>query len=90
MRTWNGTILGPGGTAFENRIISLKLYCDQHYPEHPPLVKFISRIDLACVKCAPPRPPTPGGASDPAPPASPRDGTVEARSFPVLDRKSVV
>ena len=53
MRTWNGTILGPHGTAHENRIYSLKLFCDQHYPEQPPLVKFTSRIDMSCVKCDP-------------------------------------
>lgn len=51
MRTWNGTILGPPGTAHENRIYSLKLFCDQHYPEQAPLVKFTSRIDMSCVKC---------------------------------------
>jgi len=51
MRTWNGTILGPHGTAHENRIYSLKLFCDQHYPEQPPLVKFTSRVDISCVKC---------------------------------------
>lgn len=60
MRTWNGTILGPHGTAHENRIYSLKLFCDQHYPEHPPLVKFTSRVDLQCVKCVPPKPPRGG------------------------------
>ena len=51
MRTWNGTILGPHGTAHENRIYSLKLFCDQHYPEAPPLVKFISKVEMSCVKC---------------------------------------
>ena len=30
---------------------SLKLFCDQHYPEQPPMVKFISRVDMTCVKC---------------------------------------
>jgi len=64
MRTWNGTILGPPGTAHENRIYSLKLFCDQHYPEQPPLVKFTSRIDMTCVKCVPG---SAGGASAVAP-----------------------
>jgi ubiquitin-conjugating enzyme E2 variant len=107
MRTWNGTILGPHGTAHENRIYSLKLFCDQHSPEQPPLVKFTSRIDIACVKCvahaavqAPGRRAARRGARQrgnsarrvpfgcraltPRAPRSPRDGTVEARTFPVL------
>ena len=53
LRTWNGTILGPPGTAHENRIYNLKLFCDQNYPDLPPLVKFTSRVDMACVKCVP-------------------------------------
>jgi len=110
MRTWNGTILGPHGTAHENRIYSLKLFCDQHYPEQPPLVKFTSRIDMVCVKCDPcaallasgpcaaPRTRRSSlrrayrvaprllqrGADPPRAACSPRDGTVEARTFPVL------
>jgi ubiquitin-protein ligase len=142
MRTWNGTILGPHGTAHENRIYSLKLFCDQHYPEQPPLVKFTSRIDLSCVKCVrtgvalrirAPRPSwhyqsrasealqsvtrtprrlgtagmhayrgwplgvravawqssqvlTPRSSDADTATLSPRDGTVEARLFPVLAR----
>ncbi|CAI2176112.1 15241_t:CDS:2 [Funneliformis geosporum] len=49
MSNWNGTIIGPAGTIHENRIYSLKLYCDENYPESPPIVHFISRINLPCV-----------------------------------------
>ena len=78
MRTWNGTILGPPGTAHENRIYSLKLFCDQHYPEQPPLVKFTSRVDMTCVKCVA----TPRGEAPTAPPpaGSPKRGGAAAVS----------
>ena len=29
---WNGTILGPNNTAFEGRIYSLAITCDESYP----------------------------------------------------------
>jgi ubiquitin-conjugating enzyme E2 variant len=49
MTLWNGTILGPGYTVHENRIYSLQLHCGPDYPDKPPTVKFISRINLSCV-----------------------------------------
>ncbi|AFR96206.1 ubiquitin-conjugating enzyme E2 [Cryptococcus neoformans C23] len=49
MYEWNGTILGPPHSAFENRIFSLSIYCGDNYPDVPPLVKFESRISLPCV-----------------------------------------
>ncbi|KAG0200044.1 E2 ubiquitin-conjugating protein mms2 [Mortierella sp. GBA30] len=49
MTNWNGTILGPGHTVHENRIYSLKLHCGDNYPDHPPLVSFLSRVNLPCV-----------------------------------------
>ncbi|CBH17254.1 ubiquitin-conjugating enzyme, putative [Trypanosoma equiperdum] len=49
MHNWNGTILGPPGTTFENRILSLEIHCDEHYPKRPPNIKFISRVNLPCV-----------------------------------------
>lgn len=32
MYEWNGTILGPPHSAFENRIFSLSIYCGDKYP----------------------------------------------------------
>ncbi len=32
MYEWNGTILGPPHSAFENRIFSLSIYCGDNYP----------------------------------------------------------
>ena len=36
-------------TIHENRIYSLRLHCDDNYPNNPPTVHFISRINLPCV-----------------------------------------
>ncbi|RUP16816.1 ubiquitin-conjugating enzyme/RWD-like protein [Jimgerdemannia flammicorona] len=49
LSSWNGTIIGPGHTIHENRIYSLKLYCDENYPDSAPIVSFLSRINLPCV-----------------------------------------
>ncbi|KAJ1507040.1 E2 ubiquitin-conjugating protein mms2 [Coelomomyces lativittatus] len=49
MSHWNGTILGPPQTVYENRIYSLKLYCNENYPEVPPAVSFVSKVNLPCV-----------------------------------------
>merc|ERR1712048_478762 len=46
---WNATILGPLKTPFENRIYTLKVTCGKNYPNDPPHVSFISRINLGCV-----------------------------------------
>jgi ubiquitin-conjugating enzyme E2 variant len=49
LRFWTGTIIGPPGTAFENRILFLELYCDENYPNTPPTIKFQSKVNLSCV-----------------------------------------
>ncbi|KAI0339363.1 UBC-like protein [Trametopsis cervina] len=49
MSHWNGTIIGPGHTVHENRIYSLKITCGENYPEQPPNVQFISRVNLPFV-----------------------------------------
>lgn len=49
MHYWNGTIVGPGGTTFENRILSLEIKCDEHYPKRPPHIRFLSKVNLPCV-----------------------------------------
>ncbi|WFD34328.1 E2 ubiquitin-conjugating protein mms2 [Malassezia cuniculi] len=47
---WNATILGPAHSAHENRIYSLQLYCGDSYPDAPPEVSFLTRINLPCVE----------------------------------------
>lgn len=49
MTTWNGTILGPPHSNHENRIYSLSIECGPQYPDQPPSIKFISKINLPCV-----------------------------------------
>ncbi|GJE90360.1 UBC-like protein [Phanerochaete sordida] len=49
MSHWNGTIIGPGHTVHENRIYSLKITCGESYPELPPSVQFVSRVNLPFV-----------------------------------------
>lgn len=49
MTNWNGTILGPPHSNHENRIYSVALECGQNYPDEPPSVRFISKINLPCV-----------------------------------------
>mmetsp|Transcript_7034 Transcript_7034/g.19982 ORF Transcript_7034/g.19982 Transcript_7034/m.19982 type:complete len:139 (-) Transcript_7034:95-511(-) len=46
---WNGTIFGPMGTAFDNRIYSLAITCGPSYPDKPPAVKFCTQINMGCV-----------------------------------------
>lgn len=49
MSSWIGTIIGPNGTPHEGRIYSLKIYCDNNYPNKPPTIRFTSKINLTCV-----------------------------------------
>ena len=65
MSNWNGTIIGPGHvrcivlvprcsltdiqTVHENRIYSLKIYCGENYPDSPPVIQFLSRVNVPFV-----------------------------------------
>jgi ubiquitin-conjugating enzyme E2 variant len=49
MKNWTGTIIGPANSAHDGRIYTLKLYCDETYPERPPQVRFQSRVNMSCV-----------------------------------------
>lgn len=46
---WNGTIIGPPNTNFDNRIYMLSIICDENYPATPPQLRFNSKINIPCV-----------------------------------------
>ena len=46
---WNGTIIGPANTNFDNRIFFLSIKCGANYPNQPPEVHFLSKVNLPCV-----------------------------------------
>ncbi|KAH8697540.1 putative ubiquitin conjugating enzyme [Talaromyces proteolyticus] len=49
MTNWNGTILGPPHSVHENRIYSVNIHCGDDYPDKPPTLQFVSKINLPCV-----------------------------------------
>ena len=50
MSNWNATIIGPGHSVYQNRIYSLSIHCGPSYPDQPPEVRFLTKINLPCVK----------------------------------------
>ena len=36
-------------TAHDSRIYSVKIHCGENYPDQPPSVRFISKINMHCV-----------------------------------------
>jgi ubiquitin-conjugating enzyme E2 variant len=46
---WNCSILGVDGTAFQERFYELRVTATDQYPDVPPVVKFKSRCNMACV-----------------------------------------
>eukprot|EP00619_Florenciella_sp_RCC1007_P003639 CAMPEP_0205912494 /NCGR_PEP_ID=MMETSP1325-20131115/5879_1 /ASSEMBLY_ACC=CAM_ASM_000708 /TAXON_ID=236786 /ORGANISM="Florenciella sp., Strain RCC1007" /LENGTH=160 /DNA_ID=CAMNT_0053279199 /DNA_START=49 /DNA_END=531 /DNA_ORIENTATION=- len=49
LTSWSCSIIGPQGTAFDNRFFSLTVVCTDQYPRVPPVVTFQTRINHASV-----------------------------------------
>jgi len=49
LSSWAGTIIGPPNSVHEGRIYTVHINCGSEYPQRPPLVKFVSRVNMACV-----------------------------------------
>lgn len=49
MSDWNGTILGPPRSTHANRIYSVQIHCSAKYPQEPPIIKFLTRVNVPCV-----------------------------------------
>ena len=49
LSSWQGTIIGPPGTAMEGRIYSLRLEAGSDYPHVAPTVRFQSAVAMDCV-----------------------------------------
>lgn len=46
LANWTGTILGVDGTETADRIYALRIQCPPGYPEQPPVIRFLNKVDM--------------------------------------------
>ena len=46
LTNWNATIIGPQSTPLGDRIYQLQVKCGEVYPEEPPRIRFVTRINM--------------------------------------------
>jgi len=46
LQNWNGTIIGPQSTNMGDKIYSLKIRCGPLYPDEPPIVYFLNKVNM--------------------------------------------
>merc|ERR1711934_943541 len=49
LTNWTATVTGPPGTTLDGRVTTIQLYCGQSYPREPPLVRFVSKVNITGV-----------------------------------------
>ncbi|OJD25720.1 hypothetical protein ACJ73_02910 [Blastomyces percursus] len=81
MTNWNGTILGPPHSVHENRIYSVNINCGENYPDAPPTINFVSKVNLPCVD------PRNGRSDEVTPPYCMEEG-VHDGDYPAGDSKA--
>jgi len=46
---WNGTIIGPQNSPLGEYFFKIKIHCGPDYPDKPPTLRFIDKINMECV-----------------------------------------